>query len=70
MDDITDIDVAYAKFLTLAKSREDALDQCAAEQAAGRTGLAHYKRAAQLQGEVNAFAARLAAAIERERASI
>ena len=70
MDDLTDIDAAYVAFQQLVQRRDDALDACAAEQAAGRTGLAAYRRAAALQGDVNAFAARLAAAIERERQSL
>lgn len=70
MTDLTDIDAAYAAFLALAKRRDEALDECTTEQAAGRTGLAAYRRAAALQGEVNAFAARLAAAIELERQSL
>ncbi|MBN8807817.1 MAG: hypothetical protein J0I47_06230 [Sphingomonas sp.] len=70
MDDFTDIDAAYTAFLQLAKQRDDALDDCAAEQVAGRTGLLAYRRAAALQGEVNVFAAKLAAAIERERQTL
>jgi len=70
MDEIVDIDAAYEQLQQLVKERDQALDACTAEQAAQRTGLAHYKRAAALQGEVNACAAKLAAAIERERASL
>jgi len=70
MDDITDIDAAYAAFQQLAQRRDDALDACAAEQAAGKTGLSQYHQATRLQREVNAFAGRLAVAIERERQSL
>lgn len=70
MDEIIDIDAAYEQLQQLVKERDQALDDCAAEQAAQRTGLASYRRAAALQAEVNEFARKLAAAIERERASL
>lgn len=65
-----DLDSAFALFQRKEAEVKAALEQCEAEQAAGRIGLEAYRRAKALSEELTALGAALGDRIEKELASL
>ena len=64
------IDEAYADFQSKEAAHKTALEQCEAEQAAGRTGLDQYRRAKALNEELTALGATLVVNLDQALASL
>lgn len=64
------LDDAVEGFKALLVMRDEALDVCERQQAAGRTGFDAHAQAVALQTQINEFAAKLLPRIEEARRSL